>query len=1653
MRKRYVRRILAMILSVLMIIGTVPTSVFAEGITENAENKDETEDVQKSKEMEEKKVQESETESGVNDKSDESDDKKQEETGSDSEEITPAEPKKEQEENKTEDIEEQQTPEEDKIKEQPEENKNESETTEGTEDTIESEDEINSEESLQELPESVLLSVNEAKYDSYEQFLAYYYLDYSTLNYYLNVSELPYHTYLKNSDDKFRKQLKAWEKATLSSDDVVEYSTKEIEFYEMLIFDILYQDISENNTLQNINTKASELEVSLITDLAEVGESWTKPTKITDENKDEILNQLQKIEKWKFVGKYLDAIQKGIGYVSTVDELMKKLAILAELKDCSEEVGTILKELYNSSDDAQMKEACRQVALVASGLMTDEEIIAVFSGQVAMKEVSKYACGKLWDGIIKSNSLGMSLSIGQKVGKLASNILCSTDSIVENWYSMEQVYKFETVLKQKLITYKNNFEKDPTYRNAVLFDKAADMYLNTLSVGMTYATKYVEAVNGKGVLGWIYKNFTNKDDYNELMRQLNSIKASIDQSIKFANNGTYNFYLEDKEANNALNGVEWEKTPCNVTEKEVEESVTKVPDVIFELTEQHVSKNTAYESDKTTYSNYYLESGTLDLEGKTLTVYGDFCLSGGTVNLNGGTLEIRGDLKVTGGKIYVNGGSVEVGGNAYFANKNSDGEYVNSISAELKMNNEADSFTVKGNVITNFASYGDFNCSSGVMNIGGNWTNYYHASGTGNFKVVLTGTKDALIYGKYNISIPELEIENALQRKVTMQGEINAGTLTGGDANITAKSYPYLGFGTTKGKLNINGNVELNVGTKAGGDIDVKGECIVREIALNGKNLKISEDFRKGSGKLYLNGGSVEVGGNAYFASKNSDGEYVNSISAELKMNNEADSFTVKGNVITNFASYGDFNCSSGVMNIGGNWINYNRSISGTGSFKVVLTGTKDVLIYGKYDISIPELEIENASQRKITMQGEIKANTFTGENVNIITKDVPGLTFNKTTGKVNIDGNVRMQISTQAGGDVKVSGNLYSNGLAVGANTLSVGNNLYLSSDSILAIGPSGKLNVTGDVWFNRGTLSLAGTTKIQGNLYQSDGELKLNGGEVEIDNDYRIQTVDVSSGERIWNESYGTLSMAKAKEKLTVNGDFYVQSRNSSTLNAGLITLKGNFYQLSKEGGYTRNFLPTGTHTVMLAGTKPQKVSFESTESKFNILQVTQDLTQYTFNPNPCWNKLEEKKITPEVTKVAEGSCGDNLNWVLTSDGKMTVSGKGTMRDYSSAKLVPWYQYREQVVAIELGKEITSIGNFAFYGLPNLKKVSIPEGVNSIGGFSFKGCTALTDVKLPTTLKKLGESAFFGCSSLREIEIPEGLYTVWGYTFKNCTKLEKVTFPSTLVKIDEAAFYGCSSLKTLTIPDNVSIIGIYCFKNCTSLSSVQLSANIQQIREAVFYGTAITELKVPDKVTSIGAYAFKNCTKLKNVTFSKNLTKIDDSAFYACSGLTVLNLPDSLTDIKDYAFRKCTELKTVNFSAGLKTVGESSFYGCEKLTELKLPEGVTDIKGYAFKGCIGVTTITLPTTLKTMGESAFYGCTGISKIEIPKNVTTVEAYAFSRCSKLSEVIFKGDAPTIGDYAFAKVTANVSYPSGNTTWSKEKQQNYGGELIWNETK
>ena len=431
-----------------------------------------------------------------------------------------------------------------------------------------------------------------------------------------------------------------------------------------------------------------------------------------------------------------------------------------------------------------------------------------------------------------------------------------------------------------------------------------------------------------------------------------------------------------------------------------------------------------------------------------------------------------------------------------------------------------------------------------------------------------------------------------------------------------------------------------------------------------------------------------------------------------------------------------------------------------------------------------------------------------------------------------------------------------------------------------------------------------------------------------------------------------------------------------------------------------------------------------------------------KYVLNENmtmyAVWEKLE-----------ATGTCGEKASWELNKSGTLRIYGEGAMQNYSYKSEMPWYKYISQIKSIVIEEGVTSIGDYAFYGMMDTTEITIPEGVTTIGAYAFKNSTKLVDVKLPSTLKKLGESAFYGCSSLKSISIPEGIYTIWAYTFKNCTSFEEVNLPESLIKIDEAAFYGCSSLKKIEIPAETSIIGIYCFKNCSNLSEISLPKSMTRIREAAFYGTAITEITIPDNVTSIGSYAFKNCTKLKNVQLSKELKTIGESAFYACENMTKLMLPSKVTTIGNYAFRRCTELQVAEFSEELKSIGESAFYGCSGLSELELPEGTTEVGAYAFKNCTNVINVSLPSTLNLIGDSAFYECDRIESITIPESVNRIGNYAFSRCTGLRTVTFKGGAPVMGDYTFAKVKANVYYPGENMAWTQDKLKNYGGTLTW----
>ena len=91
-------------------------------------------------------------------------------------------------------------------------------------------------------------------------------------------------------------------------------------------------------------------------------------------------------------------------------------------------------------------------------------------------------------------------------------------------------------------------------------------------------------------------------------------------------------------------------------------------------------------------------------------------------------------------------------------------------------------------------------------------------------------------------------------------------------------------------------------------------------------------------------------------------------------------------------------------------------------------------------------------------------------------------------------------------------------------------------------------------------------------------------------------------------------------------------------------------------------------------------------------------------------------------------KGSCGENINWLMTAGGTLTISGTGAMEDYEWDG-APWYSVKLQVKFVVIEDGITSIGN-AFWDCDALTSVTIPKSVTSIDSDAFWDCDSLTDV-----------------------------------------------------------------------------------------------------------------------------------------------------------------------------------------------------------------------------------------------------------------------------------------------------------------------------------
>lgn len=262
-------------------------------------------------------------------------------------------------------------------------------------------------------------------------------------------------------------------------------------------------------------------------------------------------------------------------------------------------------------------------------------------------------------------------------------------------------------------------------------------------------------------------------------------------------------------------------------------------------------------------------------------------------------------------------------------------------------------------------------------------------------------------------------------------------------------------------------------------------------------------------------------------------------------------------------------------------------------------------------------------------------------------------------------------------------------------------------------------------------------------------------------------------------------------------------------------------------------------------------------------------------------------------------EGQCGTNATYKVDSEGTLTISGNGTMNNFTSGSPSPWQEIKEHI-----------------------KNVVIEDGITSVGTQAFYKCKQLSEVSLPETLETIKDNAFLGCSSLEEIAVPESIHTIGKKAF-NSTNVSTV-------------YYAGSE-------DAYGEINVAANNEKLAAASVEFNCNNASQNQIIAEGACGQNLSY--SLDSEGALVISGSGGMTNYTSGS-------PAPWKAHKDTIKQviLEEGITGIGNQAFYKCTQISGVSFPGTLEKIGSNAFMGCTLLTEVTLPGSLRSIGKRAF-------------------------------------------------------------------------------------------------------
>lgn len=445
-----------------------------------------------------------------------------------------------------------------------------------------------------------------------------------------------------------------------------------------------------------------------------------------------------------------------------------------------------------------------------------------------------------------------------------------------------------------------------------------------------------------------------------------------------------------------------------------------------------------------------------------------------------------------------------------------------------------------------------------------------------------------------------------------------------------------------------------------------------------------------------------------------------------------------------------------------------------------------------------------------------------------------------------------------------------------------------------------------------------------------------------------------------------------------------------------------------------------------------------------------------------------------------VANGTCGDGLTWILGADSTLIISGYGAMDNYSATS-IPWIANRAGIKQVVVEDFVTSIGDYAFYNMPNLSSADLGERILTIGANAFANCSGLTEITIPANVAAIGANAFAQTGLTAITALPTTPPSIEENTFDGVPADIDLTVPAESVAaygraMGWSAFgnhtsilgrgvcglkaewqltddgimrvYGSGTMssnnsngmpwrdlrdqiRTLVVEEDISMIGSYAFQNCDSLTTVTLPSTLKRIATSAFQDCDNLDLTLPEGITIIDMYAFLTCPKL-TATLPSTLLNLGTRAFQG-TAVASAHIPAGLTTMGDAPFADCQNLTAITVADdNLRYTAQDGVLYSKDMTQLrqypagktdaefKVPDGVTAILAHSFFGNAHLKAVSLPDGLTTINASAFYRCSGLEAVNIPEGVTVLNNSVFYDCPSLRSVTLPSTLTNINASAFS---------------------------------